>query len=141
MKTLLRNIAAVVLGFVVALVVNKSLIDLAPHVIAPPAGLDMTTLEGVTAAMPLLEPRHFIFPFLAHALGTLVGAFVAAMVAASNRMKFALAIGVLNLLAGIAAVAMIPAPLWFEVVDLAFAYIPMGILGGMLALRIRPDLR
>jgi hypothetical protein len=29
--------------------------------------------------MHLFEPRHFIFPFLAHSLGTFAGAFVATL--------------------------------------------------------------
>ena len=33
---------------------------------------------------------------------------------------------------GISAVMMIPAPLWFNVLDLVVAYIPMAYLGGKL---------
>ena len=101
--------------------------------IPPPAGVDMTTVEGIKAAMPLLSPQHFLMPFLAHALGTLVSALVAAFIAVSHKMKFALGFGVFGLIGGIAAVMMIPAPLWFDVVDLVFAYLPMAYLGGMIA--------
>lgn len=55
-----------------------------------------------------------------------VGAFVAAKVAASHKMKFALGIGVLFLLGGIMMVSMFGGPLWFTVVDLIGAYLPMG---------------
>tara|TARA_B110000046_G_C12990002_1_gene397415 strand:- start:686 stop:859 length:174 start_codon:yes stop_codon:yes gene_type:complete len=40
-----------------------------------------------------LDFKFYVFPFLAHALGTLVGAFVAALTAATHKMKFAIAIG------------------------------------------------
>ena len=50
----------------------------------------MTTAQGIRAALPKLEPRHFLFPFLAHALGTLAGAFSAAKAASGNRMTAAL---------------------------------------------------
>lgn len=85
--------------------------------------------------MHLFEPRHFLFPFLAHAIGTLAGAVVAGLIAASYKMKFALGIGVFFLIGGIANVFMLPAPAWFVVADLALAYIPMGWLGGKLAMR------
>lgn len=69
--------------------------------------------------MPLLEAKHFVFPFLAHALGTFAGAFLAATLAASHKMKFALGMGVVFLLGGITAVFLPPtAPLWFKALDL-----------------------
>jgi hypothetical protein len=48
-------------------------------------------------------------------------------------MRFALAIGIFFLIGDIAAVFMLPAPLWYNIVDLLFAYIPMAFLGGKLA--------
>jgi len=66
-------------------------------------------------------------------LAVLVGAFLAAKLGASHRMKLALGIGIFFLLGGIAAASMIGGPVWFIVIDLLFAYIPMAYLGGMLA--------
>ena len=43
-------------------------------IISPPKGVDVTTMEGLKAYLHLFEPKHFIFPFLAHALGTFAGA-------------------------------------------------------------------
>ena len=70
---------AVVAGLLIGSVVNMSLIMISGSVIPPPAGADVTTTEGLKASMHLFEPRHFVFPFLAHGLGTLVGAWVTAM--------------------------------------------------------------
>jgi hypothetical protein len=50
-------------------------------------------------------------------------------------MIFAIFIGVLFLAGGITMVVMVGGPLWFILTDLLLAYIPMGILGGMLACR------
>jgi hypothetical protein len=86
--------------------------------------------------MHLFEPKHFVFPFLAHALGTLTGALLAFLVAASYRSVFAYAIGVFFLAGGIAATFMIPAPVWFIILDLAAAYIPMAWLATHLGRRI-----
>lgn len=95
----------------------------------------MTTAEGLAAAMPLLKPAHFVFPFLAHALGTLVGALVAFRLAASRAQALAYAVGAFFLVGGIAAANMIPAPTWFVALDLVAAYLPMAWLGTTLARR------
>jgi hypothetical protein len=87
-------------------------------------------MDGLKASMHLFEPKHFIFPFLAHALGTLVGAIVAALIAATHKMKFALAIGLFFIIGGIINVLTLPSPQWFTIVDLVGAYIPMGWIGG-----------
>jgi hypothetical protein len=106
------------------------IIMISGSVIPPPEGADVTTVEGLKASIHLFQPRHFIFPFLAHAMGTLAGAFLAAKLAANNHMKFALVIGAFFLLGGVANVLMLPAPMWFNVLDLAGAYLPMAYLAG-----------
>ncbi|MFA6168640.1 MAG: hypothetical protein WC700_18605 [Gemmatimonadaceae bacterium] len=138
MPTALRRALAIVLGLAVGGVVNMALVMLGPSLIAPPSGADMTTAEGLKAAMPLLEPRHFLMPFLAHALGTLVGALAAALIADSRRAFVAYVVGAFFLCGGIAASVMIPAPAWFKVLDLAVAYLPMAWLGLSIADRVKP---
>lgn len=133
MHPIVRNILAVIAGIIVGSIVNMGLVSISGSIIPPPPGADMTTPEGVKAAMPLMETKHFIFPFLAHALGTLVGAFTAAKIAATRKMTFALVVGIFFLIGGIAAVFLIPAPTWFAVLDLVVAYLPMAYLGGKLA--------
>ena len=135
MDPIARNILAVIAGAVVGSIVNGAIIGISGSIIPAPAGADLTTMEGLRASMHLFGPENFIMPFLAHALGTLVGAFIAALIAANHRMKFAIAIGVLFLIGGIANAFLLPAPAWYIAVDLLFAYIPMGYLGGMLAIR------
>lgn len=130
----LMNILAVVVGIIIGSIVNMGLIQISGSIIPPPEGSDNTTMEGLKASMHLFEPKHFIFPFLAHALGTLVGAFVAAKIAATHKFKFALAIGFFFLIGGIMSIMMLPSPMWFTAVDLLLAYIPMAWLGGKLAI-------
>lgn len=132
---MLRNLLAVVAGVIVGGVVNTALIAAAPHIIPPPTGVDMTTAEGLQAGVALLEPRHFVFPLLAHALGTLTGAVVAARVGLTHHARLALIVGVVFLAGGIAAATMIPAPWWFIAIDLVVAYIPMAWLAPRLARR------
>lgn len=135
MNPIVKNILAVITGCVVGSIVNMSIIMISGSIIPPPEGADITTVEGLKASIHLFQPKHFIFPFLAHALGTLAGAFLAALIAANHKMKFAIAISCLFLIGGIANVFMLPSPTWFAIVDLAGAYIPMGFLGGKLVKR------
>ncbi|WP_317129919.1 hypothetical protein [Psychroflexus aestuariivivens] len=83
--------------------------------------------------MPLFETKHFLFPFLAHALGTFVGAFIAALVAGSRKKLIAMIIGVFFMVGGIANIYMLPSPMWFSVIDLVLAYLPMAYFGAKLA--------
>jgi hypothetical protein len=129
MHPTIRNILAIVAGLVVGSIVNMGLITMSGHVIAPPAGADVTTVEGLKASIHLFEPKHFIFPFLAHALGTFVGAAVAAFLGASRNVRLAMAVGALFFAGGAANVAMLPAPVWFDALDLIAAYFPMAWIG------------
>ena len=137
MNPIVKNVLVVIAGIAVGWLVNMGLILLGPSIIPVPEGVDVTSTESMKAAMELYQPKHFIFPFLAHALGTLAGAFTAARIAANNQMKFALGIGGFFLLGGIAAIMMIPAPMWFNVLDLLVAYFPMAWLGGKVATATR----
>ncbi len=134
---MIRNIISIPAGFILGSIVNMSLIMIGGAVIPPPAGADVTSMESLKASMHLFEPQHFLFPFLAHALGTLAGAVVAAVVATSYPSRFALAIGGLFLIGGIINIAMIGGPMWFSAVDIIGAYLPMGYLGGWIVLRTR----
>lgn len=136
MKTTIRNIAAIVLGLVVGGAVNMALIIVAPSIVPPPEGVDVTSMESLSESMHLFEPRHFLFPFLAHALGTFVGALLAYFVAASHRTYITLGIGVFFLFGGITNVFMLPAPAWFNALDLVAAYVPMAALALLLGRRL-----
>lgn len=128
MNPISKNIIAVIAGFLCGSLVNGGIIMISASVIPPPNGADVTTMEGLRASMHLFEPKHFLMPFLAHALGTFTGAFFAAKIAASHQMKFALLIGILFLAGGISNVILLPSPLWFSILDIAGAYIPMAYL-------------
>ena len=136
MKRVFRLILAVIAGIVVGSLANMALIMVSGHIIPPPTGIDTTTTEGLKAAMPLFEPKHFLFPFLAHAVGTLVGALIATLATPGRTCGPAWVVGACFLIGGIAAVAMLPSPIWFTVVDLVFAYLPMAWLGHRLASRV-----
>ncbi|MBL4585560.1 MAG: hypothetical protein JKX84_00675 [Flavobacteriales bacterium] len=130
---IIRNILAVLVGIGVGGVANLQILKYGALIIPPPEGLISGDMESLKEFMPMFGPEQFVTPFLAHAIGTLVGAWLAAMIAASHQMKLALGIGIWFFAMGIIMSFMLPAPLWFTAVDSLFAYIPMGWLGWKLA--------
>jgi uncharacterized membrane protein YedE/YeeE len=114
---------------------NGIIVQYSGAIIPPPTGFDLTTEEGLKAAMVVMEPRHFIMPFLAHAMGTLAGAFLVTLLIKERKLFRALLVGFLFFLAGTYMVFILPSPLWFDALDLGLAYIPMAWIGYKLALR------
>ena len=132
MKTIIRNIVAVLVGLIVGSAVNMGIIMISGSIISPPEGVDPSNLESLKANMHLFEFRHFIMPFVAHAFGTFAGALLAGTIAVSHKMKFAIVIGLFFLAGGITNVFMLPSPVWFTITDLVGAYIPMSCLASLL---------
>ena len=122
MNPILKNILVFFVGCILGMSVNMGLI-LAGNLLIPLAD----GVDPMDATM--WELKYFLFPFLAHAVGTLVGAFIVAKYTASYRMILSLSVGVFFLLGGISMVFIMPAPLWFIVIDIFLAYIPMGWYG------------
>jgi len=133
MKNILKNITAFIIGAFIGGTINMGIIMISDSVIALPEGIDPSDMESLIANFHLFEPINFLMPFLAHALGTLTGAFIATKIAATYKLPIALSIGFLFLIGGIQMANILPAPLWFNIADLGFAYIPMGYLGYRLA--------
>jgi len=131
MHPILRNVLAVIAGFIVGSIINMGIINLSMSMLPYPEGVDIMSGDG----MKLLPLKYFIGPFLAHAVGALAGAYTTARIAASHHQKLAFGVGVLFLIGGIAAANMIPAPTWFVALDLLGAYLPMAWLGSKLANR------
>lgn len=136
MPTLLRNVLAVIAGIVIGGAVNSALIAASPSIIPPPAGVDVSNAESLSKAIHLFEPRHFVMPFLAHAVGTLAGALAAYLIAATYKARMAYLIGAVFLCGGVAASFMIPAPAWFIALDLLVAYLPMAWLATRIGARM-----
>lgn len=126
--SIVRLLLAVITGVVAGSAVNMGLILLGPLIIAPPAGVDMSTTQGMQAGMSLLSAKHFLFPFLAHALGTFAGVLITYSITRVYREQAAWGISLFFLAGGIVAANLIPAPVWFIVTDLVLAYVPMSWL-------------
>lgn len=98
MSSTVKNIIALVIGALAGGALNMGIIHMSGILIPPPEGVDVTTAEGLKAGIHLFEPKHFLMPFLAHALGTLVGALIGAKISATHHMRIAIGIGCWNLL-------------------------------------------
>jgi hypothetical protein len=134
MNPLLKNIIAICAGIILGSVVNMALVNAGYSFIPLP---NETKNLALNEAVLLFQPKHFLFPFLAHAVGTLVGAFITAYIAFNHQLKFALAIGCLFLFGGISMILALKAPMWFNVTDAILAYIPMALLGYFLAAKLK----
>ena len=132
MPPILRNLLAVIVGFLLGSIINMAILTVGPIVIPPPDGVDMADMEKFAENLTLLKPINFIAPWLAHALGTLVGALLTAKIAVSHKMKLAMVVALLFLLGGVAMVSMYGGPVWFIAIDLIGAYLPMGYLGSVM---------
>ena len=136
MKGIVLNVLVFVACVFAGGITNGLIINYSAAIIPPPAGSDLTTEEGLKAAMAVMEPKHFVMPFLAHAIGTLVGAFLVTLLTKERKLFRALLVGFLFFLAGTYMVFILPSPLWFDALDLGLAYIPMAWIGYKLALRV-----
>lgn len=136
MNPLVKNILAVIVGWIVGSILNMLLVQ-AGHAMFPIPDVNPENLIELAIAMPTLAPKYFVFPFLSHALGTLLGAIVTSLMAAKHHMKLSITIGILFLIGGILINYILTGPIWFVALDLIVAYIPMAWLGGILAKKLK----
>lgn len=91
-----------------------------------------STIDSIKANIEKFTFSHYIFPFLAHAIGSFAGAWIAAKVAGTRKMLFAIIVGAYFLLGGILNATDLGMPFLATAIDLVFAYIPVAYLGGKL---------
>ncbi len=138
MKNFLRNFVGLLGGVTLGAAVNGGIIALQPYLLSLPQGVDPNNIDSLIKAMGDFEWHHFVMPFVAHALGTFSGAYFAVRVTRQRPLFKAMAISVIFLLGGIQMVQLLPAPLWFEIVDLTLAYLPMGGLAYYIGVHHNP---
>lgn len=133
-----RLLLGIVLGAVLGAMANMGVLAAASALIPPPTGVDANDPASINAQIGDYSVPQLLVPFFAHAIGTLVGAFVAAKLNGSvgRGLRAAMVLGLLYLTGGAYMVSIIPAsPLWFDALDLGVAYLPMAYLGFKLATR------
>ncbi|MFM9050685.1 MAG: hypothetical protein ACKOKF_00005 [Bacteroidota bacterium] len=129
MHPVLRKILAVVAGIFCGGFLNSTLLKIGQRIYPLPQGANMSSFEQIKVSMPLLMTENFVTVFLAHALGTFFGAFVAAKIYKEYGFRCAMIVSYFFLIGGIIMVVAVGGPIAFILTDLFFAYLPMGWLG------------
>ena len=122
MKKIIKNIGIVVLGIMIGTMVNMSLIISGWSIFVPTDNFNpMNAMSW--------DLKYFIFPFLAHSIGTLSGALIVSKFSKKSSIILPLIVGLYFLLGGIYMITILPAPTWFVLLDVILGYIPMALLG------------
>ena len=93
MNSTLRNILSVIGALIIGGVINLGIIKLGTSIIPAPEGVDPNDINSIKANVQLYSASHFLVPFLAHAIGTLAGAYAVSRLAVSRHKTLALIIG------------------------------------------------
>jgi len=129
---IVQNILITMVAALAGMLLNLVLVEYSFYFISPPEGVNLTTEDGLQSAMSLMEPKHFLMPFLAHALGTFVSAVLVSRFTTERQFSRAMLLGFLFLSGGIYMARAWSSPLWFNIIDLGLAYLPMAYLGYLL---------
>lgn len=133
MNPLVKNSLAVLWGILCGGAVNYGVISLGAFLVASLENVALDSVNGINSNINLYSSTYFMIPLLGHGIGTLVGACVTAKTAQTNKSKLAIVIGLIFLYGGITLSSQTTAPIWFSLVDLTMAYIPMAWLGNRLS--------
>ena len=121
-------------GWLLGSVINMGLVQLG-HLVFPLEGIDPNNMQSLADVLPTLGFQYFIFPFLAHAIGTFIGALLAGSMARSHKRIVCMLIGLLFFVGGVMVNTMLSGPKWFTIMDLVLAYFPMAWLASKLLFR------
>jgi len=132
-----RNILAVVLALLAGALGVFLVESLSAFIYPPPADLDVADKEALAGFVEKLPTGALVLILVAHALGSLAGGVVCALVARRVWYGGAAIVGVLLLAAGVANLVMIPHPTWFSIIDVLL-YVPLALLGCALAGAVLP---
>ena len=134
-NVIFRNLIAVIIGLFAGAFSNMGILILGMKILPLPEGVDINKIETIAANIHKYTVPHYVNVFLAHGLGTLIGAFICVKLAKSNHLVLAMILGALFFYGGIQAVNMIPAPMTYNSIDLVGAYFPMAYLGYKLSFK------
>jgi len=127
MKIVINSIVLII-AIVVGMIINMLIVKYGVLLISNPEGYDNTSMEAMQNTFHLLQPKHYVIPWLAHAFGAFTGALIVFNFSKSNMFYLALSVCVLFFIGGVIMVVALPSPIWFTVLDLGFAYLPMAWL-------------
>lgn len=130
---MLRNILAIIIGLFLGGVFNMMMITVSQVIYPYPEGVDPNNMEQVREH---IEANGFpvgalLIVLIAHAGGSFVSGFLCGLISKSQWYIAAGAMGLFWTLGGVMMLFILPAPLWFGVVDV-ISYVPAALLGVMI---------
>ena len=132
---ILRSIGGVIAGVIVAGILVFAVQMIGHVVYPPPGGIDPSTSEGQKALADYIAKAPlgvFLFVLASYAVGTAVGAWLAAKIAGRAHIVHGLVVGGIQLVFGIVNLMMIRHPVWFAVVSVV-TFPAAAFLGGLFA--------
>ena len=85
MHIFIRSFFSIIIGFIIGSAVNMLFIELGNYLFPIP-GVNHQKLVDLKISFPSLDFKYFIFPFLAHSIGTLSGAFITTQIAKKHQL-------------------------------------------------------
>ncbi len=134
MRSALRSIAAVVAGFIAASIVMMIVEAINGRLLYPElgkAGQGVTDREAIRVLFATAPLGAFLVVIIGWILGSVVGGWTTARLAAKAKAGHSLVLGGLLTLAGVANNLMLPPPIWFWVASLV-VLLPSAYLGARL---------
>ena len=110
-----KNIAAAVIGVVIAGILVWAVEAIGHMVYPPPPGLDFADADAMRSYVAALPVGPFLFVGAAWFIATFGGTFAACKIGNAKPMIFAAVVGGLMLIATAANLIMIPHPVWFSI--------------------------
>lgn len=127
---MVRSLLAVVAGIGLAWAGIAFIESVGHGLYPPPEGIDPADREAFAAAVQEMPRAALVVVLLAWSVGTFCGAWLAARLA--GRHFYAMLVGGVMMLGGVANLVAIPHPLWFSAVG-TLVFLPAAHLGGRLA--------
>lgn len=135
MNPVLKNILVSIGGFIFGNMVNMATLIMGMKIIPAPEGVELSDPQSFIENADKFTSMHFIFPLLAHTLGTFVASYFICRLVSGKQKLFAIGTGLVFLILGVFNLQNIPHPTWFAVVDLFLSYIPMALFGYFVAMK------
>lgn len=133
---MVRNIAAAIVGVIVAIVLVQS-IEMLSHMIYPiPEDMDFTDTDKVREFMSTLPIGAILFIGLAWSVGAFGGTLVGAWIATAKPLVYAIIVGGFVLVGAVTMLILLPHPWWFTI-SAPLAVVVGAYLGMYLATRLR----
>jgi len=115
---MLKNVLAVVLGAVVAVILIMIVETIGHSVYPPPQNLDFSDMNSMTDYIDTLPIGALLFVLGAWMTGTLGGGLLACFIAKDRPSVYAAIVGGMILLATLFTLIRIPHPLWFSITSI-----------------------